>query len=306
MAVHRIHPSSIQNPDDLQRQVRSIEEQLKLQRLSPATKEQLFCALEGTHQSLQALQTKAQSVGNFAKTAIAKNTCEFAHARVLNDMKELNELKEKIITLYGAIYSRSIDDEMDEIKHETEDLDQSMKSGDVNEISKNVAVLSKHIDFFCCQHRPSRSNRQIIALARQSLKQADTVLFTKVLGPTLNQLNVLAAQKAAAVEEIEDIEDLEPEIMELFETAELFYQHKFKYATSLFNRMSPSLKTRVLAHLEAVGGNPGDLQCDVYKIIQALIAAAHEISHSDDGEGYIPHAEIDRMFQEVSCLSPAP
>jgi len=291
MALHRIHPSSIQNSEDLSQQVRSIEEQLKLNRLTPATTQQLFSELES-------LQKQAQSVSNFANTAIAKNTCEFTHAQVSHDLQELNELKEKIIALYGAIYSRSIDDEIEEIKHETQDLDQSMKSGDANEISKHVAVLSKHIAFFCCQHRPSRSNRQTIALARQSLKQADTVLFPKVLGPTLNQLNVIAAQKAAAAEEIEEIEDVEPEIMELFEIAELFYQHQFKFAGSHFNRLSPSLKKRVHNHLETVGGNPSD----IYKMIQALIATAHEISHSEDGEGYLAHAEIDRMFQEVHDL----
>jgi hypothetical protein len=291
-------PSSIQNSSELQRRVQSIEEQLKLQRMSPATREQLFCELEGTHQSLQALQEKAETVGRVAQGTIAKNSCEFAQAQVLSDLEELDALKEKIITLYGAIYSRSLDDEVEEIKLETQDLQRSLTSGDLEEICKNVAILSRHINYFCGQHRPSREKKQIIALARHSLKQADTLFFTKVLGSTLNQFNVIALHEAAA-----DIEDNEPEVMELFETADLFYRRKFKDALSQFNRLSPSLKKRTLSHLEKIEGNPADLCTDIYKTIAALIATAHEISHSEDGEGYIQKAEIDQMFREITQLN---
>jgi hypothetical protein len=301
MALYKIQPQPIQGSLDLQRQLQSIEQQLKFNRNSPVDREQIIDALENTHQSLQALQRRTATIGVFAKCALTKNVDEFLQARSLSELEELNQLKEKIISLYGDIYTLSIDEEIAGIRSEAEDLGRSLSQGDLNEICRNINILSKHIDTFCRNHRPSRHDRHTIAFARETLKKADQILFDKVLGPTLNQFNLLALRRTATLN-IYDIEDLEPDIVALFEIAELYYQQHFKNAQTQFNRLAQSVRKKVFAHLEKTNKTLNEGQQEVYPMIQALIATAHEISDSDDGEGYLSKKDIDSLFQEIDAV----
>lgn len=266
--------------------IQYIENQLK-QSNTPLALRDLLAQLEHLHQSLQALQAVA--------TADPSESSEFMHAQLASYALELSSLQEKIITLFGDIHSRIMDDEVAEIKRLAEVLEDSLKEGKFTHIGNDVCLLSKQIHAFCRQNRPSQTNRQVIAHARKSLMHAD-----KILGSTISQLNLILLNKAEFNREI--CIDLESEMMDLFEIADLFYHGKFKNGRQIFNALSQELKQKFHLHMELLGANPLDPEMDVHKSIQALIATAHEISNSDDGEGYLSFEEIRELFSEVDLV----
>jgi hypothetical protein len=294
MASIKLNPEH-RDIDALHGRIRTIEEQLSAhQRISPQIKELLFQELEGTQQALYALRAKAVSLSQYGRSKVTS----FETTQNTKDIEELDQLKDKIITLYGNIDTRATDSEIEEIKDETYHLQQMIKTGNPQEIAKDVSILSKHISTFCEGHQVSRKDRQVIVLAKQSLKTADTILRQKVIGQTVNQFNILSLLQTE-IEKVEEDEELEPTVMELFNVAELFYRFKLNEAKRAFNQLPESIKSKVRHHLSILE-NGIDIEKNLIKSVQALIATANEISQSD--EEYLTIDEIHEMYKEISSL----
>jgi len=297
MASIKINPGH-REIDALHDRIQTIEGQLRAhQRISPQTKELLFQELDGAQQALLSLRAKSVSITQYSKS---KFSSSFETAQNERQIEELDRLKEKIITLYGDIDTRATDSEIEEIKEETCHLQQALKEGNPEEIAKDVSILSKHIHTFCDTHQASRKDRHIINLAKQSLKTADTILHQKVLGQTVNQFNILSLLRSEMIEECEEDEELEPQVMELFNAAELFYSFKIKEAKSAFNQFPESIKARARHHLSVLEKGT-EIGSNVIKTVQALVATAHEIAQSD--EDYLTTDQVHEMFKEVSALN---
>lgn len=207
------------------------------------------------------------------------------------------------MSLWGEVDKRFTDSEIARIKFLTQQLKQDLPSGNLHAVAKDVDALKKNISTLTKNYRLLTQDLRVIREARESLKVADAYLAKTMIGTTINQPNLLRLLQEAALEELEGEEEEEPEVMELFSTAYLFYQHKLKDGMRQFNQLSESQKGRYRKHVETLGGDPFDPTDDTTIAIQALIATAREVCHADDGEPYLEEDEIETMFREVSDLN---
>lgn len=283
----------IRGSQQLRQEVQSIEERLQhSQTISPQSRNQFFHDLDDVR----------VRVLNFRETAKFVNV--FAKAQIAN---QLEDLPERITTLYGRVTHRWIDSEVSTIKEEATALDGELHSlkGTIQkdkreELASRVNALNAKINQFRQNIRPLRNDRKIIAFARDTAKKIEIALNRKILGPTLNQLNLIALQKEMNEENLE-VDEMDPDVSTLFEMAEFFESSNAPKAMSKYYDLSEQSKHRVRAHLKKLSGGD-DLRSDNFTTIQALIATAHEISDSCDGETYLNREEVDKMFAEISQL----
>jgi hypothetical protein len=259
-------------------QIDSIEHALAQSRtLTPQTRNQLFHELDCANETLHALQEKAGAVADFSH---------------LQALQNLNGLQERIISLYGRVDDRFTDSEVGKIQEEAETLDthlkQPLEKGNLTRISKEVDNLKRHIHTLCDSHRLLREDRRKIAMAQACVRNADAVLQGKPYQATLFPMAALEFDPEADLAAVD-----------LYELAELFYHHKTKAAQREFNQLPDWQKEIVFSHLKELGIPSADPSLDMTKTVQALIATAHEISSSDDGQLYLSLEEIDQTFLEA-------
>lgn len=284
----------IRGSQQLRLEVQSIEERLQHSpAVSPQDRNQFFHELDDVRTRIL----------NFRETAKYVNV--FANAQIAT---QLEDLPERITTLYGRVTHRWIDSEVSSIKEEATELEEELpnlkgtiKEDKREELSQRVNALNAKISQFRQNIRPLRNDRKIIAFARDTVKKIEIALNRKILGPTLNQFNLLALQREANDERMET-DEMDPDVSTLFEMAEFFESSNAPKAMSKYYDLSDHSKHRVRAHLKKLSGGE-DLHSDSFQTIQALIATAHEISDSCDGEPYLNKEEITKMFAEIAQLN---
>ncbi|MGE5195722.1 MAG: hypothetical protein ACM3JI_00130, partial [Anaerolineae bacterium] len=148
-----------------------------------------------------------------------------------------------------------------------------------------------HIRSFRKNHAPAGKDYQIVQKASRFVNSIDKALKDKVLGPTINQLNILSLLRLEAIQEGLDEEDLDPEIMtDLLEIAHDFYQAKTKEGRRAFELLPEDIKAKCRSIVKELGGNPNRLEEDLEKTAMALLKVAGlELSLQ----------EVEEMFSEV-------
>ena len=286
IALCKIDP--IKGSETLLQQVNDLEELLKhAQAISVQKRNQFFHELESAQQLLKELRKAAHVLNVFTQAQINHN---------------LEGLEEKIITLYGRIDHCWIDSEVSLIQEEAKNLSTVLHhpvKENFKNISRKVNSLKRHITSLCHDNRLLKKDRAVIALAQQTIKKAQALMEGKTF---INQWNLLEIQDFFT-NEIEEYDEMETDICELFDIADLFYQNDSKLALRKYNELSSYPKSRVQAHLRQLQVDTLDVSVDHLKMIQALIATAHELCQAFDEEVYWTQEAIDLTFgQELRRL----
>jgi hypothetical protein len=270
---------SIKSSQLLPATIQAIEQQVQPgAKITPQDRQRLVQQLELASQSVEALQEQAKSVRDLAQAQILKN---------------LEGLDDKIKQLHGDIDDRFTDAQVHQIQEEARTLNEHIKqplvNGNALRISKEVNLLKKHINTLCDNYRLLRTDRVTIAQARSSVRHAEAVLQ----GTQYIESPVLDV----------DLEEEEACLMalDLYEIADLFHQRKGKSAISAFNQLPDRVKKRFFFHLQKLDPMLAHPLVDTTKTIQALLAVAGELSHSD--EGYMTVEEINTLFNEAHAAS---
>lgn len=253
-----------------------------------ATRDALFHRLKGNQAELGELKEKMR--------AAAGGVNEFERAQIHDAIQGLDQ---RIIRLYGRIHNLAIDKEVSDIAKEAEDLETTLKSGDIEKVKKAFSYLDDHIQTFIDQHALGREGRHTIATARATRQKAYSYLRTHGLRedrPHLfNQFNLL--QLAVPPHEPLQDDEIQAElVLDLYSTAECFYHAKTKEGTQRFNQLDKEAKKRFHIHLALLGEPSGDPWADRIKSAQALIAAAYDLADSHDGETYLSEDQLHDLF----------
>lgn len=194
--------------------VQKIQNQIKKEDITPQLRIALHKQLEGLQDSIEifrqnTLQTQKQMVTQFI---------------------QIEEIERQIISLYRVIEERFEEYEINLISKEAMELSQSVESGKMFQIAKQINAL-RHTIHFLFQHRcPSMKNRKILNLALKLSDHADTVLVSKgkEMQEQLQLIQILKNLLKEALMSAEDCGDTSQEdlAMELYEISDLFQNHR--------------------------------------------------------------------------------
>ncbi len=240
----------------LVRKVEAVEEKLHANPvISPELHEQLFLELERAQVELKEVKAEIVSLNVF--TQIQINTL-------------IDGLDERMITLYGRIDNQWLTSEILKLEQEAMRLEELIKKSLTKEIKEQEKILREHVSTICKNHRLLKKDRKVIAFAKEALKKAAGGYIPPRHLPS-----------GPSIEECEKDEVA----LDLFEIADLFYQHKTRCAQIKLNQLAEFPRRRVQAHLSATQGN----------MMQAILTAAFEIADSAD----INELQIDALFREA-------
>ncbi len=240
----------------LVRKVEAVEERLhNTPIISPELHEELFRELERAQIELKEIQAQISSINVF--TQIQINTL-------------IDGLDERMITLYGRIDNQWVTSEILKLEQEALKLEELVKKSLPKEIKIQEKILQDHVTNICKNHRLLKKDRKVIAFAKDALKKAAGGYIPPRQVPS-----------SPSIEECEKDEVA----LDLFEIADLFYQHRTKCAQIKLNQLAEFPKRRVQAHLSSSQGN----------MMQAILTAAFEIADSAD----INELEINSLFKEA-------
>ncbi len=270
----------------LVQKVELVEEKLhQFPVISPAAHENLFLELEQAQKDLKDLRAQVPLINVFSQIKI--NTL-------------LEGLEDKIITLYGRLDNKWLDSEIGKINeaalHLEKVIETPLKASGAKEITALSKALKEHISWICENHRLLIKDRKVIAFAKNILKQAEDVASGKKHLNTPVYVHNSIFTQARIQEHSFASSESDMDALELFEIADLFYQNKTQQALTQYNQLSEYPKKKVDFHLS---GLKTGLFTEDKSMIQALIAAAFEISDSSDGEPVLTPSQIDTLFHEA-------
>lgn len=268
-------------PLKIYKELNAIEESLQ-RPVSPRTCHRLFHKLEATSHSLQGLQ--AQTV---------KTTSIFQQSQA----QHVNELQDKIVSLYGRAVDRKVDYQVEQIAEETSHLERTLDTANPEELIRGSNLLQKHVRTLLHDHCLSRDKFPVIQRAKQTLDLAKQKLSGESASQPMRHFEWLATQAPQAEFVEEAIEFMPGEVEELFDIALLLHVHDLKQAKSRYNQLPEDTKTRIAKHMSALGG---DLFRDENKTAIALVATAYELTGTSDV--YLTNEEIQDLFTEATRL----
>jgi hypothetical protein len=274
----------------LYNQVQTVEQQVQEEEITPVACEQLFEALEGISLSIKSLQASAQNIDEFAQANLSK----------------LSDLEEKIVFLYGDIYTRLVDREVTLIKKEAQELAVSMGRGQPANVAAKVDSLKEHINTLCQSNALSRKNLIVIHTIQKFIDVADALFNGTLVSPALSQLGLLLSEQLMESEARSNLE-LDPMsaeiLLELCEIIDLFTDNQFMAARSKIRNLPLDVQRRFDHHLKTLGDQePGmeSLNC-----IQALQATSQEImmgEESPDNTSFIHRSGKESLGVEHAWL----
>ena len=236
--------------------------------IPPGTCVRLFHKLDKISHSLQAL--KAES---------SKTTNIFAESK----KEHLNDLQEIIVSLYGRAIDSKVNFQIDQIAEETSKLKKAIELENLQQIARDSKLLKKHVSRLLLDHRIGKEQMPVIALAKQTLSDAEKKLKKPTPEPA-HHFTWIASQISAQY--IHDFIDVFPgDIEEIFDIATLVHTGLKKEAQSRYNRLPLDIKSIVAKHL--------DLVKETSLSEKALIAAGFELSGSK---------EMSFSEEELTCF----
>lgn len=288
--------NTIKNVDTLRLQVQELERQVYSGAAGKLSHAEIAGLLEGAQEKLHNMRQQSASIQSVVKPSLKVNF--FAESIQQDHVQTLNSLDEKIITLFGDLDTISENEDTHLIEEEREKLQSLVQAGNPQAVAQEISVISRKIGEYLTRHpRPTREHRHVIALAEKSVREANQLINPKVLGTTINQLNIL--------EEIcwQEDEEVEPQVMQLFDIAEALYFGRLSDARKDHLALSGSAKYRFEKHLEKLGGNPRFPFAEKIPAIQALLASAEEVAAGVETTHYATDQEIEQMYGEILELT---
>lgn len=278
MASIKINLNFVHGSHGLQSKLQAIDGQLNTIQ-SPRQVKKLAKELERTSSALQAMKDKAQGV--------------FGQSR----QDYFGKLEDEIVHMYGKIEEALVARKVSQIQHEAGSIQESLSHGDPVDI-KSVNALKRHLFRFLKDYRPGIKDRQVIASARQTIKDAQNCLKGKPFSEekVVSHFDWLASQRDVRM--VEAIE-LEPgQYEDLFDMAAMVYQGRLRDARATYHQLPESLKRTFHQHLRELAAVAFD---DPIETIQALLATANHLVNIS--EPYPTRGQIDELFLELRNLA---
>lgn len=244
----------------LAQMVQTVERQAQEEEITPATCKELFNALDEISHSIQSLRAQPHAVDEFAQ----------AH------LEKLSDLEEKIVFLYGDVYTRFVDREVVQIKKEAEQIAVSFGNGTMNGVASKVDSLKQHISTLCQSNALSRKNLIVIHTVEKLVEIAEAALTGSVLSPALNQIGKLLSQLLLQSEERSEMEmdPMEAEILvELCEIIDLFSDRQSLAAQRKLRNLPLGVQKRVESHMKTMQ----NMGIEAPNCIEALQVTSQEI-----------------------------
>lgn len=274
--------NSIGQVTQLHKQLQEIEREISLKPTNVKACNRLFHKLEETSHSLGSLKAQTEKTqGVFLAT----------------QQEFCSELEGKIVYLFGRVIDAKVDCDISKIQAETVHLQKTLQSGTSVQISKELALLQKHIQKLLSQHRPSKDNLSIIAEAKKTVADAQNQLEGHISIP--RHFDWIASKQAELnLSSIEStLETMPEEIDELFAIAQLLHNNKYREARAQFHQLPQACKDRIEHHIRNLGGNGFEL---ITSSIQAVIATAYDVAGRFSE--YLTSDEIEELFRECQDI----
>ncbi len=267
MGSTKININFVMRSQGLHSQLQSIAGQLET---APSTRQvtKLTKELDKTSSALREMKNKAHSV--------------FGQSQ----QDHFGGLEDEIVNMYGRLQAAMISGKVSQIQQEAHSLKESMAQGGQVD-AKLIHTIKRHIFRLLKDYRPGVQERQVIADAKKTIKEAEQGKPSKE--KVVSHFEWLSGQKN--VRFVEEMESEPDQYEDLFDIAAMVYNGKSREAKARFNQLPEELKRSFQLHMRELTAVPFE---DERETIQALLATANKLV--GNGELYPTKSEIDEIF----------
>ena len=203
----------------------------------------------------------------------------------------LEEIEEKIRSLFGKVIERKVDYQVDQIKKETEELEKKLKEEKKSSLVHQSSSLQEHVTKLLHDHCLSKEQLPTIQNAKAALKEAQSFLKNE---SSHDHKKIRKKDLFLSFQKEEVLIDL---INDLFEMAVSILKNEKSKAKIMFNMMTEQTKLQLDHHLRVLNTS---LFEDPISSTQACIATAYELIGVEDL--YFSQEEIISFYEDIIVI----